>query len=87
MGEWVAREGGHLDGCFYDSIASLYDLHTMEVNIWRTLLPLKKMYQILTLGAAGNISLDNYDNIVVVVVVVDCVGIMEMLTIVDDVHN
>ena len=43
------------------------------------------MYQILALGAAGNISLDNYDNIVVVVV--DCVGIMEMLTIVDDVHN
>ena len=53
MGEWVAREGGHLDGCFYDSIASLYDLHTMEVNIWRILLSLKKRYQIITIGAAG----------------------------------
>ena len=52
MGEWVAREEGHLDGCFYDSIASLYDLHTMEVNIWHTLLSFKR-YQILTIGAAG----------------------------------
>ena len=42
MGEWVAREEGHLDGCFYDSMASLYDLHTMEVSSWDTHLSLNK---------------------------------------------
>ena len=42
MGECVAREEGHLDGYFYDSIASLYDLHTMEVSSWHTHLSLNK---------------------------------------------